>query len=150
MGNAITPELDLTYFITNHLALEAIVATAQHEIIYTGDINLGNTWILPPTVTLQNHFTPQDTFSPYVGAGVNYSYFYGEETGTCFTDLEVDGGFGVALQAGTDIWLNEHWGLNLDVKKLFLNIDGKLNDGAIRADIDLDPWIVGGGVSYRF
>ena len=150
VGNAITPELDLTYFITNHIALEAIAATAQHEINYTGDVNLGNTWILPPTVTLQYHFSPQNTFSPYVGAGVNYSYFYVEETGTGFTDLEVDGGFGVALQAGTDIWLNEHWGLNLDVKKLFLNIDGKLNDGAIRADIDLDPWIVGGGVSYRF
>ena len=105
---------------------------------------------MPPTVTLQYHFTPQNTFSPYVGAGVNYSYFYGEETGTGFTDLEVEGGFGVALQAGTDIWLNENWGLNLDVKKIFLNIDGKLNDGAIRADIDLDPWIVGAGVSYRF
>ena len=143
VGNSVTPEVDLTYFVTNHIALEAIAATAQHEIDYTGDVNLGKTWILPPTVTLQYHFTPDKTFSPYVGAGVNYSYFYGEETGTGFTDLEVEGGFGTALQAGADIWLNENWGLNVDVKKLFLNIDGKLNGGAVRADIDLDPWIVG-------
>jgi len=51
---------------------------------------------------------------------------------------------------GTDYWINDNWGVNLDVKKLFLNIDGKLNDGAVTADIDLDPWIIGAGVSYRF
>lgn len=150
VGDALVPEVDLTYFITNNIALEAIAGTAQHELNYNGRTNLGNVWILPPTVTLQYHFTPEKTLSPYVGAGVNYSMFYGEETGTGFTDLEVDGGFGFALQAGTDIWINENWGLNVDVKKIFLNVDGTLNNGAIRADIDLDPWIVGAGVAYRF
>lgn len=150
VGDAVTPEVDLTYFITNNIAVEAIAATAQHQVDYTGNVNLGETWILPPTVTLQYHFTPENTFSPYVGAGINYSYFYGEKSGTGFRDLEIDGGFGTALQAGTDIWLNETWGLNFDVKKLFLNIDGKLNNGAIRADIDLNPWVIGTGMSYRF
>ncbi len=150
VGDALVPELDLTYFITNNIAVEAIAGTAQHEIDYNGNTNLGNTWILPPTVTLQYHFTPDQTLSPYVGAGINYSMFYGEETGPGFTDLEVDGGFGFALQAGTDIWINENWGLNIDVKKIFLDVDGTLNNGAIRADIDLDPWILGAGVSYRF
>jgi outer membrane protein len=150
VGDAITPELDLTYFITPKIALEAIAATAQHSLTYTGDAHLGNTWILPPTVTLQYHFTPDNMFSPYLGAGVNYSYFYGEDSGDGFSDLEVEGGFGFALQAGADFWINENWGLNLDVKKIFLNVDGKLNDGDIRADIDLDPWLVGAGVSYRF
>lgn len=150
VGDAVTPELDFTYFFTQNIAAELILATSQHEIDYTGDINLGNAWILPPTLAVQYHFTPDNAFSPYVGAGINYSMFYGEETGTGFTDLEVDGGVGYALQVGTDYWLNDHWGLNLDVKKIWLNIDGKLNNGAIRADIDLDPWIVGAGVSYRF
>jgi len=150
VGDAITPELDLTYFITPNIALELIAATAQHSLTYTGDVHLGNTWILPPTVTMQYHFTPDSTFSPYVGAGVNYSYFYGEETGHGFTDLEIDGGFGWALQAGADFWVNENWGLNLDVKKIFLDVDGKLNGGAIRADVELDPWLIGAGVSYRF
>ncbi|PZQ44496.1 MAG: OmpW family protein [Micavibrio aeruginosavorus] len=152
VGDAVTPELDLTYFITPHIALEAIAATAQHKLTYTGDADIGDTWILPPTVTLQYHFTPDSTFSPYVGAGVNYSYFYGEESGTGFDDLDVEGGFGWALQAGADIWMNENWGLNLDVKKLFLDVDAKVNAGGtpVRADVDLDPWIVGAGVSFRF
>lgn len=152
VGDAVTPEVDLTYFITPNIAVEAIAATAQHSLTYTGDVDVGETWILPPTVTLQYHFTPDSTFSPYLGAGLNYSWFYGEEEGTGFSDLEVDGGVGFALQAGADIWINENWGLNLDVKKLFLDVDGKVNLGAtaIRTDIDLDPWIVGAGVSYRF
>lgn len=76
--------------------------------------------------------------------------FYNERSGTGFTDLEVEGGVGYAVQAGFDYWLNDNWGLNLDAKKIFLNIDAKLNNGAIRADVDLDPWVVGTGISYRF
>ena len=144
------PEVDFTYFFTENIAAELIAATAEHEIKHSAAGDLGTAWILPPTLTLQYHFTPNNKFSPYVGAGINYSYFYGEDEETGFTDLEVDGGFGTALQVGADYWINYNWGLNLDVKKIYLNIDGKLNNGAVRADIDLDPWVVGAGVSYRF
>jgi outer membrane protein len=152
VGDAVTPEVDLTYFITPHIAVEAIAATAQHSLTYTGNVDVGETWILPPTVTLQYHFTPNSTFSPYLGAGLNHSWFYGEEEGRGFTNLDVEGGVGFALQAGADLWINENLGLNLDVKKLFLDVDASVNLGAtaIRTDIDLDPWIVGAGVSYRF
>jgi outer membrane protein len=150
VGDAVTPEVDLTYYFTKNIAAELIAATAQHSLTYTGDVDLGNTWILPPTVTLQYHFTPENSFSPYIGAGLNYSIFYGEQEGTGFTDLHVDNGVGYALQAGFDYWLNDNWGLNMDVKKMWLNVDAHLNNGAIRADVDVDPWIVGAGVSYRF
>ena len=107
--------------------------------------------ILPPTLTLQYHpLRDESNFSPYIGAGINYSYFYDEQAGTGFTDLDIDGGFGYALQGGFDYWLDEHWGINMDVKKIFLDIDVSLNNGAIRLDTDLDPWVFGAGVSYRF
>lgn len=99
---------------------------------------------------MQYHFTPKQAFSPYVGAGLNYSLFYGEKAGTGFSDLNIDPSVGVAAQAGFDYWMNDHWGLNMDVKKLWLNVDASLNNGAVKADVDLDPWIVGAGVSYRF
>lgn len=150
VDNAVVPEVDVTYFFTPNIAAELIAATAKHDITYTGNTALGDTWILPPTVTLQYHFTPDSKFSPYVGAGLNYSMFYGEDTATGFTDLDVDGGIGYALQAGADYWINDHWGVNLDVKKLWLDVDASLNNGAITADVDLDPWIIGAGISYRF
>lgn len=152
VGDAITPEVDLTYFITDHIGVEAIAGTAQHKLTYTGDVDIGDVWILPPTVTLQYHFTPDNAFSPYLGAGINYSMFYGEEEGAGFDDLDVDGGVGFALQAGFDYWINDNWGVNLDVKKIFLDVDADVNLGTtpVHADVDLDPWLIGAGVSYRF
>ena len=150
VSNSITPEIDLTYFFTDHVAAELIAATAHHVLDYNGNVPLGETWILPPTLTVQYHFTPDQQFSPYVGAGLNYSLFYNTKSRAPFTDVKIDNGVGYALQAGTDYWLDDHWGLNFDVKKLFLNVDAKANGGAVRADVDLDPWIVGAGVSYKF
>ncbi len=149
VSNALVPEVDLTYFLTNNIAVEAIAGTARHELDFNG-ANLGDVWILPPTVTLQYHFNPQNAFSPYVGAGINYSMFYGEDAGKGFNNLDVDSGVGPALQAGFDYWINDHWGVNLDVKKIWLDVDASLNNGAIKADVELDPWLIGAGVSYRF
>ena len=81
---------------------------------------------------------------------MNYSLFYNENAGTGFTNLNIDGGIGYAMQAGFDYWFSIGWGLNADIKKVFLNIDANLNNGAVRADIDLDPWIIGSGVAYKF
>lgn len=148
--NAFTPEVDFTYFFTNNIAAELIAATSKHDVSYNGSTDLGEAWVLPPTLTLQYHFTPDSKFSPYVGAGLNYSIFYSEDAATGFNNLKVGNGVGYALQAGADYWINDNWGVNLDVKKIFLNVDAKLNDGAIRADIDMDPWVFGAGVSYRF
>ncbi|AGH98732.1 OmpW/AlkL family protein [Micavibrio aeruginosavorus] len=152
VGDAVTPEVDLTYFLTNAIGLEIIAATAQHEI-YANASNLGNTWILPPTVTLQYHFMRDQKFSPYIGAGLNYSWFYGEDDGARFDDLDVSGGFGYALQAGFDYWINDHWGLNFDAKYIDLDVDVDVNSGgtALSADdVELNPFIIGAGVSYRF
>jgi outer membrane protein len=150
VGDAITPEVDVSYFFTDHIAAELIAATAQHEIT-AGTSDVGETWILPPTLTLQYHFTPDQAFSPYVGVGLNYSIFYGEDSGTGFNNLKVDNGIGYAAQAGFDYWLSDNWGLNLDVKYIDLNVDVSVNNGALNAkDVDINPWIVGGGVSYRF
>lgn len=153
--NAFVPELDFTYFITENVAAELILATSPHDLNLDnsalGDVDLGDTWILPPTLTLQYHFSPDNTFSPYVGAGVNYTLPYSEDAaGGIVTDLEADGSFGLALQAGADYWLNENWGLNVDVKKVWVDVDASVNNGAVTGEVELDPWIVGTGISYRF
>ena len=152
VDHAITPEIDVTYFFTENIAAELIAATSEHQV-EAGAFDLGDAWILPPTLTLQYHFTPEKKFSPYVGAGLNYSMFYGESDGTGFSNLEVDGGVGYAIQAGFDYWLNDNWGLNLDAKYVNLDVDVDVDLGATHLDaddVDLDPFILGAGVSYRF
>ena len=152
ISNDVVPEIDFSYFITDNIALELIAATTKHDVSHNAGIDLGEVSLLPPTLTLQYHFMPKERFSPYVGAGINYTIFYNEDAaaGSAVTDIDYDNAFGYALQVGVDYALNDNWYANVDVKKLFLNTDVSMNGGTITADVDIDPWIIGVGVGYRF
>lgn len=155
-SNEYVPELDISYFITDNIALELIAATTNHDVDVEGstlgaDVDLADVGVLPPTLTVQYHFLPANRFSPYLGAGVNYTIFYDEEAaGGAVTSVDFENSFGLALQAGFDVAIGGNWSANVDVKKIFLNTDVKINGGAINADVDLDPWVFGVGVGYRF
>ncbi len=99
--NALVPELDITYFFTDNIAAELILATSKHDMSATAGVDLGDVWVLPPTVTLQYHFAPKAQYRPYIGAGVNYTVFYGGSN-SAVANIEYEDGFGVALQAGMD------------------------------------------------
>ena len=148
----VMPTLGLTYFLTDNVAVEAIAGTTQHEVRAQGpgvDVAVHETWVLPPVVSLQYHFTPQARVSPYVGAGVNYMLFYSDENRNGF-DVDLDDGFGLALQAGVDIALQGRWQANLDVKKVFFETDASINGGTLKSEVTLDPWVVSAGLGYRF
>lgn len=149
-GDNVVPELDISYFFTDHISTELILATSRHDIGWQpGGLNLGHVWALPPTLTAQYHFMTEKQFSPYVGAGVNYTMFYNSDPGT-FNKVTYSNSFGPALQAGFDYKLDGHWMLNADVKKIWMNTDVNVNNGAVRASVDLDPWVFGLGFGYRF
>ncbi|MDG1287709.1 MAG: OmpW family outer membrane protein [Rickettsiales bacterium] len=150
---AIVPELDLTYFFTDHISAELIAAITPHDMgaknTSLGNLSLGDVWLLPPTLTAQYHFNPHGEIRPYAGAGLGYIMYF-DETPGAVTNIKYDDGIAYVLQAGVDIPVDEHWAVNLDVKKLFHNVDVTINGGAVTADVDLDPWIIGAGVGYRF
>jgi len=156
INNDIVPELDFTYFVTDNIGVELILATTKHHVTAVdtalgASASLGSVMLLPPTLTLQYHFNPKGDFSPYIGAGVNYTFYYDESApGGAITDIDYDDGFGVALQAGFDYKIDEKWSFNVDVKKIWLNTDVKVNGGAVTADVDIQPWIFGVGVGYTF
>ena len=147
-----TPEVDFSYFFTDHIAAELIAATSKHDMktVGTTALDLGEVWALPPTLTAQYHFNPFGQFRPYVGAGLGYIYWYGEDDyGPGVTSVDYDGGISYALQAGMDVAIDDNWTFNADVKKLFHNVDARVN-GTVTADVDLDPWVFGVGFGYRF
>ncbi|MHA7830772.1 MAG: OmpW/AlkL family protein [Flagellimonas sp.] len=157
ISTAVVPEFDITYFFDDNWSLELILATAKHDVeavgTTVGDIDLGNVWLLPPTLTAQYHFTGGD-FVPYLGAGPNLTLFYGVDEGPVADDIEYDTAVGFALQGGFDYMLNDKWFLNFDVKKLFLNTTATVNANAalgatVEADVDINPWIFGVGVGIK-
>jgi len=146
IGSSVVPELDFTYFFTNHIAAELIAGTTPHNI-HAGSTKVGKAWLLPPTLTLQYHFMPDSQISPYVGAGINYTIFYGEGSG--LPGFDVKNTFGAALQAGVDYQLEGNWSLNFDVKKLYLRPEATTSTLKVK-EVKIDPWIIGVGVGYRF
>lgn len=156
-SDTVIPELDISYFFTDNIAVELILGTTYAKIntdgLPGGDADVGKAWLLPPTLTLQYHFTDFGAFKPYVGAGINYSMFYNQSDKAGFTNLDVKNDFGWALQAGFDYMLDEHWGVNFDVKKIFLETDWKVDNspyGPLSGKAKIDPWLIGAGVTYRF
>jgi outer membrane protein len=56
---------------------------------------------------------------------------------------------GGALQAGVDFQVAKQWFVNLDLKKVWIDTDVKLN-GTKLTNLRIDPVLFSVGVGYRF
>lgn len=164
------PELDISYYVTKNIALELILALGtKHDVKVSGTggaltkRGLGEVNLLPPTLTAQWHFLPDQTFDPYVGAGV--TYVRALDNGLTARTVPVGGAtshpiridrnsWGPAIQAGFDVNIKDGWLVNFDVKKIWFDTDVKLNPagtGYKKIDsLDIDPLVVSIGLGKRF
>lgn len=149
VDNSVVPELDATYFFTPNISAELIAAITPHDVRTNTGVDAGSSWLLPPTLTLQYHFNQFDSVKPYIGAGVNYTHFFNTDAGA-LNSVKYDDSFGGALQAGIDVPIKDNWYFNVDVKKVFISTTAKFSPSGVRADVDIDPWLVGVGVGYKF
>ena len=161
------PEIDFSYYITKNIAAELILATGtRHDVNIVGENaqKLGSVNLLPPTLTAQWHFNPDQTFDPYAGAGLSYVRsmdnglaLSSNVIGTGGTQLNAGSGihinrniFGPALQFGFDYNLKDKWLLNFDIKKIWLSTDVYLNPTTKIDNLDIDPWVVSFGIGKKF
>lgn len=142
------PELDISYFFTPNWAAELVLTYPQKQRVSLDGAEIGTFKHLPPTLTMQYHFTPEKTISPYVGAGINYTRISSVNLLGGTAQLE-SSSVGLALQAGVDFKLDKKWSLNLDVKKVQIRSDVRTAAGQLSA-VKIDPWLIGVGVGYRF
>ena len=157
------PELDLSYYITKNIAAELILALGTKHDVKTSNNGvshkLGEVNLLPPTLTLQWHFNPDQMIDPYVGAGV--SYVRAMDNGLNYegiAPIRIDrNNWGAALQAGLDVNLENKWLVNFDVKKIFVDTDVKVNAAVLNApgyrkidSLDIDPWVISVGFGKKF
>lgn len=168
IGDQYVPELDITYFFTKNIAAELILAVTPHDVdvanvtvpgaLTNANVDLGDVWLLPPTLTLQYHFDTGTQFKPYVGAGVNATFFFNEDEGSVADGIDYDPSFGGALQVGFDYDLDGQpggWLLNADVKKVWINPDVTVDftsalGATVDADVDINPLVVGIGFGYKY
>lgn len=162
VGNSVMPEIDFTYMATDNIGFELIAATTRHGLSGQGTLSglpdLGHTWVLPPTLTLQYHFAPAAKVRPYVGAGLNYTIFYGEGTSSALdtaigkSSLNLSNSFGWAAQAGMDFDLNEKFFLNVDIKYIDMSTNARVTTGALvnSVDVKINPIVFGIGLGMKF
>jgi outer membrane protein len=145
------PSLQIEYFFNDHVSAELLCCVATHDVTAaSGAIDLGEVTHFPPTVTLKYRWTNFGPVEPYVGAGVNYTAFIDSEPPAGLS-VEYDSSFGGALQAGFDYRIDDHWGVNVDVRRIWIDTDVAIR-GAINADdsVDINPWVVSTSIAYRF
>lgn len=158
------PELDITYMITRNWGMELILGYSEHTV--TGEKSwaaLGDvidTKVLPPTLTLQYHFLPDSNIRPYIGAGVNYTYFFNEKvpSSSALTSpgdkVKLESSWGWAAQVGVDIAINQDWFVNMDIKYLDIDTTARfknvLGSNSAKINADIDPFVYGIGIGRRF
>ena len=158
------PEIDFSYYITKNIAAELILAVGtRHDVTITPGNgnqgkNLGSVNLLPPTLTAQWHFNPDQTFDPYVGAGLSYvramdNGLHGEGAGGLPIRISRNS-FGPAIQAGFDYNLENRWLLNFDIKKIWFDtkVEADVGGGSWKKidQLDVDPWVVSVGFGKKF
>ncbi|WP_392559659.1 OmpW/AlkL family protein [Orbus mooreae] len=159
--------LNFQYMVTDNLGIELLAATPFSHKLSLGGGNstglsgksLGKIKHLPPTLSLV--WYPLDSnnkFQPYVGAGINYTFFFDEKLSGEAKDagfdrgLDLDSSWGWAAQVGADYSIDNNWLINAQVRYINIETDATtyLGDNKITAKYKLDPWVAMVSVGYRF
>lgn len=153
------------YMYTDNISMEAYAGLPyRHDIVGAGTIagagNLGTVTQVSPTVFGQYRFgSPTSGLRPYVGLGLTYAYFYGEEGSGTLTSLTNPGGppttsstdaaFGLSPQIGATYTLRDKWYLEATLVKTYLKTTTSLSTGQ-SIDVKLDPVSFNFAVGQRF
>lgn len=146
LKNKTFPEVDVTYFFTPNIAAELVLTYPQKHDLRAGGDKIGSLKHLPPTLSLQYHFTGM-SFRPYLGAGINYTRFSSVDLPA---GVDIDrSSWGLALGAGVDVPVGNGWLVNVDVKKVQIRTDVSAA-GANLGSFKVDPLLFSVGFGKRF
>lgn len=154
-----------TYMLTDHVSFETFIGLPyRHDVVGDGALSgvgkIGSVKQVSPTIFAQYRFLAANAaLRPYVGVGLTYAHFYGEEGSGALTALTNPGGpptrlssesaFGVTLQGGLTVRLNGPWYLDVMISKSFIKNSTHLSTGQ-SVDTKLDPVSTGLSIGYQF
>ena len=148
----VRPTIAGEYFIADNLGIEVLAALPfEHDIDIDGAGTVGNTKHLPPTVSLQYHLNSTGTVSPFIGAGLNYTAFFSEDTEGALegSELNLDDSWGLAAHAGLDFAIGQKGAIRVDVRWMDIDTDASVN-GSDLGTVEIDPLVYGAAYVFKF
>jgi outer membrane protein len=154
--------LNFAYMVTDKVGIELLAATPFEHTVGTkglGGLKLGDIKHLPPTLSVVYYpMDKQSTVQPYVGLGVNYTWFFDTELSSAaenagFRGLDMKDSWGLAGQVGVDFMLTDNIMLNGQLRYIDIDTTGTTEIpgvAKVKVDVDVDPWVYMVGLGYKF
>lgn len=160
--------LNFAYMVTDHWGVELLAATPfSHDVKIKGttpdvDGKLGSFKHLPPTLSAVYYpLDSKSAFQPYVGAGINYTWFFDESISSSaknngardFTSLNIKNSWGLAAQVGADYMLTDNIMINGQIRYIDIDTTAYANHktlGRAKVNVDVKPWVYMVGLGYKF
>jgi outer membrane protein len=120
----------LEYLLSPNIGVELLAAWPFEHTVKLNGADDAKVKQLPPTVSLQYHFIPAASISPFVGVGLNFTRFFNVDERDPLT--------------GTEQWL-----AGVDVRWIDIDTTARVN-GAKVGTVNVDPLVYGAYVGYRF
>lgn len=144
--------LTLSYMVTDNWGIELLAATPFSHSVELGGTEVAKVKHLPPSLMAQYYFgNAQSKVRPYIGAGVNYTFFFDEDGKGPLsgTNVNADDSWGLAAQAGVDMAVTENLFVNGSV--WYMDIDTDVTVNGVHVDnTNIDPIGLMVGLGYRF
>src|SRR5690606_853974 len=105
---------------------------------------------LPPTLSVVYYpLDSKSAFQPYVGAGVNYTWFFDDKLSSHaesndFNGLDLKDSWGLAARVGMDYMLTDSLMLNAQVRYIDIYTEATSNPaalGKVKVVVDVDPFV---------
>lgn len=131
--------LTFSYMLTDNWGVELLAATPfSHGVNLDGN-EVAKVKHLPPSLMAQYYFgNAQSKVRPYVGAGINYTFFFDEEAKGGLNSVDADDSWGLAAQAGLDMAVTENVFVNGSVWYMDIDTDVSVN-GQFFEKTSIDP-----------
>lgn len=159
--------LNFAYMVTDNFAIELLAATPfSHDVGVKGmpgafsglNGKLGSLKHLPPTLSAVYYpLDKSSAFQPYVGVGINYTWFFDDELsseaeGKGFRGLDMKDSWGLAGQIGMDYMLTDNIMINAQVRYIDIDTTGTtyLAGDKVKVDVEVDPFVYMVGLGYKF
>lgn len=142
----VTPAIEYTF--APNLSAELLLAIPfKHDVEING-VKSATFRHLPPTVTLKYSGPEMSGFTPYVGAGLNYTFVYDEEMAGVMLKGKDSAGFAGLIGANYK-FPQSAYGVAFDLR--YINIESDLTaDGNAVGKLKVNPWVVGLSLSYDY